>query len=200
MRSVTARTSTLALKYNFRWILHALLQYDYFKAFILPDVLHTLFKMIQTSIFSIKRVSHFIIFRLFECFPRFLSLRKKRHHQFNTMGVAVFVLELLHLSNNLTCTTAVHIPCATPEVEFTRAALSLWTLTPKSRYICTVITMVAQCCYMLQYAMMLTNAREVGDSIREGRSLSRLKSGLKNALCSCEWRINIKYCFYKTNM
>jgi hypothetical protein len=35
---------------------------------------------------------------------------------------------------------------------------------------------------MLQYAMMVTIVREVDDSIREGRLLSKLKSGLKNAM------------------
>lgn len=41
---------------------------------------------------------------------------------------------------------------------------------------------------MLQYAIMLTNAREVSDSIREGRLRSNLKSGWKN-----ECRMIIKY-------
>jgi hypothetical protein len=111
------------------------------------------------------------------------------------MDVAVCVFVLLHLSHNVARATAVHIPCATTEVKFIRAALSLRTLTLKSRNIRTVTNRVAQCCYMLQYAMMLTIAREVGDSIREGRLISKLKSGWKNALCSCKWRIIIKYFF-----
>ena len=138
MRSVRAGTLTLSIKYNFRCILRAFRQYDYFKAFTFPYVSRTLFKMIQTSTFRIKIyemiqtstfrikiVSHFIIFLLFKCFPRFLSIRMKRHLHFNTTDVAVCVLVLLHLSHNITCATAVHIACAAPEVKFIRAALSL---------------------------------------------------------------------------
>jgi hypothetical protein len=153
-------------------------------------------KIIQTSKFRIKRVPHFIIFLLFKCFPRLLSLRLKRHFHLNKTDVAVCVFVLLHLPHNLTCVTAVHIPRATTEVKFIRVALSFWTLPSKSRYICTVITRATQCCcccYMLQCAMMLRIAREAGDSIREGRLLSKLKPGLKNALSSCKWRKIIKY-------
>lgn len=97
LRSVKACTHTLAIEYNLSWIMHALRQNDYFKTFPLPNVLRTLFKMIPTSTFRIKWVSHFIIFLLFKCFPRLLSLRKKRHPHFNTTDVAVCVFVLLHL-------------------------------------------------------------------------------------------------------
>jgi hypothetical protein len=43
-------------------------------------------KITQMSIFRIKRVSHFIVFLLFKCFPILLSLRMKRHFHFNLLN------------------------------------------------------------------------------------------------------------------